>query len=650
MEIVVPAVRAADDAVRARRVHKLRVDDEAAVVLLRGVLPVSQLGLVAVPLADDGAAGEVDEVVVAFQNGSGIPLPRMRIADERDGVGASRPDDVVAVRKHPRVADVNTAAAIAGVVLDESVLRLVKTGAADDVEIARPAAVQVAEVVDDLAGVAREAFKLDAVTAVGIDDVSLNPPAVLEIDARAAVAKRAVAHHLVVAAVDGDALGSVAVAQVVRHRHPAPPMDTHIVVLPTSVARHQDTTAHGQAVAGVTEAEIAHHHAGGIHVEAIIVGIESKYIAHHRDLNGRPQARAATAVVMQRARADDQVGGIGDVETMGAVRHRFAVVDFHTPQIVGRGAISRQTESAASEFQIPELDILRALQVEGVVTGVLTVDGRAVGAALKDDGIARYPDIVRGHHDGRAEQVVAGVNPDHVPAGHIVGVEDRLDGILGRGGAEAVVGAAAGRGAEHVVERVGIVDIIGPRAGGGHFKRGGGHIHRRAIGLADAHEVIRPRRQPDRVPVVAAERVSHRSDYVGPTHAAIGGEIQLHKVAADPRAAREPADGACAKPLCSGQWLDEQAETVGGREGGVWRVAEGSEVKPATVRELLQRIAGRRIAAVNTEAQVGIIHKRTTGWRGEGGAAIAADGAAEVEVGRAIHEARVHRDAVRVAQ
>ena len=650
MEIVVPAVGAADDAVRACRVHELRVGNEAVVVLLGGILPVSQLGLVAVPLADDGAAGGVNEVVVAFQNGSGIPLPRMRIADERDGVGASRPDDVVAVRKHPRVADVNTAAAIAGVVLDESVLRLVKTGAADDVEIARPAAVQVAEVVDDLAGVAGEAFKLDAVTAVGIDDVSLNPPAVLEIDARAAVAKRAVAHHLVVAAVDGDALGSVAVAQVVRHRHPAPPMDTHIVVLPTSVARHQDTAAHGQAVAGVTEAEIAHDHAGGIHVEAIIVGIEGKDIAHHRDLDSGPKARATLAVVMQRARADDQIGGIGDAEAVGAVGHRFAIVNFHAPQIVRRRAVTRQAKATAGELEVLEVDIFRALQIEDVVAGVLPIESRAVGTADDDDGIARRADIVRGHHDGRAQQVVAGVDLDRVAADHIVGVENRLHGILGRGGAEAVVGGAAGRGAEHVVKRVGVVHIIGARAGSGHFERGGSHIHRGAIGLADAHEVVRPRRQPGGVPIVAAERVSHRSHEVGPVRAAVGGEIQPHQIAPHPGAAREPGDRARAKPFRAGQRFDEQAEASDWRARSIRRVAERAEVEaPAVGRRLLGKASGG-IAAVDAEAQIGVRHERSAGRRGESRAAITAGGAAEVEVGHAIHEAGFHRDAVQVAQ
>jgi len=114
-KIVVPAVRAADDAVRARRVHELRIGDEAVVVLLGSELPVGQLGLVAVPLAGNGAAGEVDQVVVALQDAVGIAV-HVRDADERDGIGAGGPDDVVAVGEGDGVTDVNAAAAIAGVV------------------------------------------------------------------------------------------------------------------------------------------------------------------------------------------------------------------------------------------------------------------------------------------------------------------------------------------------------------------------------------------------------------------------------------------------------------------------------------------------------------------------------------------------------
>ena len=212
MEIVVPAVRAADDAVRARRAHKLRVDDEAAVVLLRGVLPVSQLGLVAVPLADDGATGDVDEVVVALHVTAGITV-HVRVPDERDSVGTGGPDDVVAVGKGDGIADVDAAAAVAGVVFDKAALGLPVVGATDDVEVACAAAVQVAEVVDHFAIVAIPPLDLDAVAKVGINNVAAGASVALEIDARAAVAKHTIIRDLVFRPTPKvNAFGAVAIA------------------------------------------------------------------------------------------------------------------------------------------------------------------------------------------------------------------------------------------------------------------------------------------------------------------------------------------------------------------------------------------------------------------------------------------------------
>ena len=123
MEVVVQPVRTTDHTVRAGRVHKERVGGKAVRVVAGGFAPFEHVVLVAQPRAEGRSIGGNNVVIVTFHE-TGRVAVHVRVAHEGVATRTGGPDDIVAVRDVDRVADVDPVAAVAGVVLDQSLLAL----------------------------------------------------------------------------------------------------------------------------------------------------------------------------------------------------------------------------------------------------------------------------------------------------------------------------------------------------------------------------------------------------------------------------------------------------------------------------------------------------------------------------------------------